>query len=283
MRYLLIGGNGLLGRDIAEALAGRDVSAPRHAELDITDAEAVRGAVAGHDVVINSAAFSGVDAAEHDEAGADAVNARGPQLLAAAAHAAGARFVQISTDYVFRGDAHSPYPERAPLDPLGAYGRSKAAGERLATAASDGHLHIVRTAWLYGAHGNNFARTIARKAEAGDTLTVVDDQIGQPTWTRDVAARVVDMLDLELPEGIYHATNAGQASWFEFARAVVAGIGRDAATVLPTDSSTYVRDAPRPAYSVLGHDGWASTPLPPLRNWREALAAAAAAGVLDVR
>jgi len=283
MRYLLVGGNGLLGRDIAEALAGRDVDAPRRAELDITDADAVRSAVTGHDVVINSAAYTKVDAAEHEQAEAEAVNALGPELLAAAAHAEGARFVQISTDYVFRGDARSPYDEAEPVDPLGAYGRTKAEGERRASEASDGELHIVRTAWLYGAHGDNFARTIARKAAAGEPLRVVTDQVGQPTWSRDVAGRIVDMLDLELPAGIYHATNSGQASWYDFARAIVTSIGGDPDIVGSTDSSSFVREAERPVYSVLGHDGWTSTPLPPLRDWREALAAATAAGVLESR
>lgn len=273
----------MLGRDIVDALHGRDVSAPSRAELDITDRDAVRAAVAGHDVVINAAAFTAVDAAEHDQAAAFAVNATGAGLLAEAAHDAAARFVQVSTDYVFHGDATQPYDETAPLDPVNVYGRSKAEGERLATAATDGELQIVRTAWLYGAHGRNFARTIWAACSEGKELKVVDDQLGQPTWTVDVAQRIVDMLDLGLPRGVYHATSSGEASWFDFARAIAKAAGGDEARVTPIDSAGHERDASRPSYSVLGHHGWESTPLEPIRHWRDALDAAVARGVLEDR
>lgn len=280
MRYLVTGGRGLLGRDLVEALHGREVSAPSRAELDITDPDAVRSAVAGHDVVINAAAFTTVDAAERQEATAVAVNATGAGLLATAAHGVGARFVQVSTDYVFHGDASAPYDENARLDPLNAYGRSKAEGERLAAASTEGEVQIVRTAWLYGAHGSNFARRIWAAAKAGEPLRVVDDQIGQPTWSADVAQRIVDMLDLELPPGIYHATSSGETSWFDFARAIVKASGGDEDRVTPIDSNGGQREAARPSYSVLGHQGWASTPLRPIRHWRDALNDAVAHGAL---
>lgn len=283
MRYLVTGGRGLLGRDLVQALRGREVMAPSRAELDITNPHAVRAAVAGRDIVINAAAFTGVDAAEQHEATAIAVNATGAGLLAAAAHEAGARFVQVSTDYVFHGDALTPYDENARLDPVNAYGRSKAEGERLATARTEGRLHIVRTAWLYGAHGRNFARTIWAAMKAGESLQVVDDQLGQPTWTADVARRIVDMLDLELPPGIYHATSSGEASWFDFARAIVAAGGGDDERVKPIKSTGDQRDAKRPSYSVLGHRAWASTPLGPIRDWRDALKDAVSQGVMNAR
>jgi dTDP-4-dehydrorhamnose reductase len=279
-RYLVTGASGMLGRDLQRALRGRDVTALSRAELDITDPDAVRAAVAGHDVVINSAAYTRVDDAESHEAEAYAVNALGPRLLAEAAAASGARLVTISTDYVFDGRGTAPYPEDAPTDPINAYGRTKAAGEAFVRELAPATSFVVRTAWIYGAHGPNFAATMLRLAATHDTVSVVTDQLGQPTWTGDLAERIVALLDADAPAGIYHATNAGQATWFEFARAVFSEAGLDPERVRPTDSAAFVRPAPRPAYSVLGHDGWARAGLAPLRDWREALRAAAAEGAL---
>jgi dTDP-4-dehydrorhamnose reductase len=279
-RYLVTGASGMLGRDLQRTLRGRDVTALSRAELDITDPDAVRAAVAGHDVVINSAAYTRVDDAESHEAEAYAVNALGPRLLAEAAAASGARLVTISTDYVFDGRGTAPYPEDAPTDPINAYGRTKAAGEAFVRELAPATSFVVRTAWIYGAHGPNFAATMLRLAATHDTVSVVTDQLGQPTWTGDLAERIVALLDADAPAGIYHATNAGQATWFEFARAVFSEAGLDPERVRPTDSAAFVRPAPRPAYSVLGHDGWARAGLAPLRDWREALRAAAAEGAL---
>jgi len=272
-RYLIAGANGMLGRDLQRALAGRDVVALGRSDLDIVDEDAVRAAVAGVDVVVNAAAYTAVDAAESDEDAAFAVNATGAGNLAAAAAATGARMVQVSTDYVFRGDATTPYAEDAPIDPLGAYGRTKAAGERLVRERHPGS-HIVRTAWLYGADGPNFVTTMLRLAGERDTVQVVTDQSGQPTWSADLAARIVELLDRDVAPGVYHGTNSGEASWFELARAVFVGTGLDPERVLPTDAASFVRPAPRPAYSVLGHDGWRAAGLPAMRPWRDALAEA---------
>jgi len=279
MRYLIAGGHGMLGRDLARVLDGRDVTALGRAELDITDEAAVRRVVPGHDVVINAAAYTRVDDAETHEPEALAINAAGAALLATAAAEAGARFVQLSTDYVFDGAATSPYPEDALRDPQGAYGRTKAEGERLVLEAHPSP-YLVRTAWLYGAHGGNFARTMLRLAAARDTVSVVADQVGQPTWTLDLATAIVGLLDADAPSGIYHGTNSGQASWFDFARAVFAVSGLDPDRVLPIDSAAYPVPAPRPAYSVLGHDAWRRAGLAEPRDWREALSAAAAEGAL---
>ncbi|MEO8908193.1 MAG: dTDP-4-dehydrorhamnose reductase [Microbacteriaceae bacterium] len=281
MRYLITGATGMLGRDLQTALAGRDVTALSRAELDITDLEAVRRATAGHQAVINAAAYTKVDDAESNEDAAFAVNATGAQNLAIASEEVGARLVQVSTDYVFRGDATAPYREDAPRDPISAYGRTKAAGERLTDAANPDRTFIVRAAWLYGAHGPNFAKTMVRLAASHESVSVVTDQIGQPTWTGDLAAQIVRLLDADAPAGVYHGTNSGEATWFEFTRAIFERIGLDPARVLPTDSASFVRPAPRPAYSVLGHDAWATVGLTPLRHWRDALDAAAAAGVLE--
>lgn len=270
----------MLGRDLQHALEGREVTALGRADLDVTDAAAVASAVRGHDVVINGAAYTKVDDAETHEDDAYAVNATGAGNLATAAGAAGARLVQISTDYVFNGSASEPYEESTPHGPLSAYGRTKAAGERLALEANPGGTYVVRTAWLYGAHGPNFAKTMLALAASRDTWAVVDDQLGQPTWTADLAEQIVAMLDADAPVGIYHGTNAGQATWFEFARAVLEESGLDPERITPTDSSAFVRPAPRPSYSVLGHDAWAAAGLPAMRPWREALADAVRHGVL---
>jgi dTDP-4-dehydrorhamnose reductase len=279
-KYLITGAAGMLGQDLQHALAGRDVTALSRAELDITDAQAVADAVAGHDVVINSAAYTKVDDAETHEDDADAVNATGVEVLARAAAAVGAKFVTVSTDYVFDGNGTAPYAEDAPTDPINAYGRSKAKGEALALAAAPDTTYVVRTAWIYGAHGPNFAATMLRLAGSHDTVSVVTDQVGQPTWTGDLAARIVELVDTDAPAGIYHGTNSGQGSWFDFTKAIYAEKGLDPERVLPTDSTAFVRPAPRPAYSVLGHDGWSRAGLAPMRDWREALHAAVAAGAL---
>lgn len=273
----------MLGRDLRAALAGRDVTSLGRADLDVTDGEAVRAAAAGHDVIINAAAHTKVDEAETHEDEAFAVNALGARNLARAAAEQGGRVVQISTDYVFDGAAVEPYREDTPRGPISAYGRTKAAGEDFALEENPNGAYIVRTAWTYGAHGPNFAKTMLKLAAAKDTWAVVDDQVGQPTWTLDLAHRIVEMLDAEAPAGVYHGTNSGSASWFEFARAVLEESGLDPNRITPTDSSQFVRPAPRPAFSVLGHDAWIAAGLKPMRAWRDALHAAVEAGVLDAR
>jgi len=280
MRYLVVGAGGMLGTDLQTALAGREVTALTRSRLDVTDASAVAAAVAGHGVVINASAYTKVDDAESHESDAFAVNAVGAGNLATAAAAAGAKLVQVSTDYVFDGAATTPYAESTPTAPVSAYGRSKAEGERLVLAAHPDGSYIVRTAWLYGENGGNFARTMLSLAASRPTVSVVDDQLGQPTWTLDLANQIVALLDNDAPAGVYHGTNSGSTSWFGFARAVFAESGLDPDRVLPTTSADFVRPAPRPAYSVLGHDAWTAAGIAPMRPWREALAAAVAAGAV---
>ncbi len=280
--FLITGAAGMLGTDLVAALDGRNVVALGRTELDVTDLDAVRAAVAGHSVVINSAAYTRVDDAESDEAAALAVNGTGAGNLAIATAETGARLIQYSTDYVFDGSATTPYSEDTVIHPVTAYGRTKAVGERLAVAANPAGTYILRTAWLYGRHGSNFASTMLRLAGEHSTVSVITDQVGQPTWTADLAAQTVALLDADAPVGVYHATNSGQASWFEFAKAIFETAGLDASRVLPTDSSVFVRPAPRPAYSVLGHDRWAAAGLRPMRPWREALRAAFDSGAIGV-
>ncbi|MFD3448501.1 dTDP-4-dehydrorhamnose reductase [Microbacteriaceae bacterium 4G12] len=279
MTYLITGATGMLGADLQSVLAGRPVTALGRADLDVTDATAVRQAVAGHDVIINAAAYTRVDDAETHEDEAYAVNATGAAVLAAAAAETGAALVQLSTDYVFNGRASSPYAEDEQHDPISAYGRTKAEGERLALQNNPGRTYIVRTAWLYGANGPNFPRTMLRLAADRDVVSVVNDQYGQPTWTADLAGQIVAMLDAGAPAGIYHGTNSGRASWFDFAQAVFLANGLDPDRVKPTDSSTFQRPAPRPAFSVLGHSAWERAGLAPMRDWKDALADAVRSGV----
>ncbi|MFI5683285.1 dTDP-4-dehydrorhamnose reductase [Streptomyces sp. NPDC051636] len=280
MRWLVTGAGGMLGRDtVGELLRrGADVTGLDRAALDITDANAVRRAFAEHrpDIVVNCAAYTAVDDAETDEARALRINGEGPRLLARACAEHGARLIHVSTDYVFSGEARStPYPEDHPPAPRTAYGRTKLAGERAVLEELPGASAVVRTAWLYGVHGRSFVRTMLELEGCRDTLDVVDDQRGQPTWSADVAARITD-LGARLSRGtgahgIFHATCSGEASWHELAREVFRLAGADPDRVRPTGSDAFPRPAPRPAYSVLGHDRWRETGLPPLRDWRSAL------------
>ncbi|MFF2451818.1 dTDP-4-dehydrorhamnose reductase [Isoptericola sp. NPDC058082] len=275
-RWLVVGATGMLGTDLLARLgdAGADVVGLRRADLDVTDADAVLAAARGFDVVVNAAAWTAVDDAEAHEAEAFRVNATGAANLARAAHAAGARLVQVSTDYVFDGAATAPYDEDAPLAPVSAYGRTKAAGEWAVRAEAPDHL-IVRTAWLYGAHGGCFPRTMARLGAERDRLAVVDDQVGQPTWTRDLTDLIARLVEAGVPAGTYHGTASGRTSWFGFARRVLASASLDT-PLEPTTSDAFVRPAPRPAFSVLGHDALRAAGVEPIGDWAERWDAAAA-------
>lgn len=266
----------MLGTDLTEVLAarGEDVVELRRPDLDITDTAQVAQRVRDVDVVVNCAGWTAVDAAEQQEAQAFGANAVGPQLLARAARSIGARMVHISTDYVFDGTAGEPYPETAPLLPRSAYGRTKAAGEWVVRAECPDHL-IVRTAWLYGAHGPCFPRAMARLATEQSELTVVGDQIGQPTWSRDLAELVVRLVKTGVPAGTYHGTATGAVSWHGFAVEILQGLGHDPAIVRQTTSAAFIRPAPRPAYSVLAHRALHSTGIEPIGPWAQRWRAAA--------
>jgi dTDP-4-dehydrorhamnose reductase/4-ketoreductase len=275
MRWLVTGAGGMLGHDTVQELRGRgeDVTGLDRAALDITEPAAVRRALAEHrpDVVVNCAAYTAVDDAESDEERALRVNGDGPRLLARACAGQGARLIHVSTDYVFSGeDRTTPYPEDHRPDPRTAYGRTKLAGERAVLAELPGACVVLRTGWLYGARGRNFVRTMLELQARRPTVDVVDDQRGQPTWSADVAARIAD-LGARPAHGVLHATSSGEATWYELAREVFRMTGADPDRVRPTDSRAFVRPAPRPAYSVLGHDRWRSAGLAPLRDWRSAL------------
>ncbi|MEO6144133.1 MAG: dTDP-4-dehydrorhamnose reductase [Dermatophilaceae bacterium] len=277
-RWLVAGSGGMLGQDLVATLRTRpgagEVTAADLDSLDITDADQCLAAVTGHDIVVNAAAWTAVDDAETHEAQAFSVNAVGAANLARACSAAGARMVQVSTDYVFAGYATSPYAEDAPLAPRSAYGRTKAAGEWAVRTHLPSASWVVRTAWLYGAHGPNFVKTMARLASERDTVLVVDDQRGQPTWTMDLASAIVRLVDMQAPSGIYHGTSSGDTTWFGFAQAIFAELGFDPARVEHATSDAFPRAAPRPAYSVLGHEAWSQAGLAGLPDWHQALSEA---------
>ncbi|HLL68694.1 MAG TPA: dTDP-4-dehydrorhamnose reductase [Micromonosporaceae bacterium] len=283
-RWLVTGAAGMLGRDVQAALAApgrRDAVTPvTRADLDITDPGAVRAAVEDADVVVNAAAWTDVDAAERDEAAANAVNGHAVTALARACAATGARLLQISTDYVFAGDAGSPYPEDAPTAPINAYGRGKLIGEVGVLGGLPDTGYVVRTAWLYGEHGGNFVTTMLRLAQQREFVDVVDDQRGQPTWSRALADQLVALGDAAVagtaPAGVYHGTASGDTTWYGLARAVFAAAGHDPDRVRPTTSHRFPRPARRPAYSVLGHDRWAAAGMAPMAGWESMLASAMA-------
>ncbi|MFC7341466.1 dTDP-4-dehydrorhamnose reductase [Saccharopolyspora griseoalba] len=291
LAVLVPGGRGQVGSELTARLGARPgalVHAPGSAELDITDAEAVRDAVdsfaeAARDadlnpVVINSAAYTAVDAAESDPRAAARVNAEGPATLSAACAAGDLPLLHVSTDYVFSGDGTKPYLPTDEPGPRTAYGRTKLEGEE-AVLASGARAWVVRTAWVYGARGGNFVKTMARVAAQRDVLRVVDDQVGSPTWAADLAGGLLQLAE-RVAQGsgpksrILHCTNAGETTWFAFARAVFAELGLDPERISPCTTEEYPVATPRPTYSVLSGEAWQEAGLTPLRPWREALAAA---------
>ncbi|MDQ5973730.1 MAG: dTDP-4-dehydrorhamnose reductase [Actinomycetota bacterium] len=280
----MIGSRGQLGSDLLEALAGRAENAVLGLDLpdiDITDPQSVELVFAGFDpdVVVNCAAWTAVDLAETNEESALRVNGLGPRVLAEECRRSGAWLVQVSTDYVFDGLATTPYAEDAVPDPRSAYGRTKLAGEVAVREVLPDSHYLVRTAWLYGRNGANFVKTMARLERERDTVSVVDDQRGQPTYSLDLAEQIVRLVEARPAAGTFHGTNSGEVTWFGLAREVFALLGADPARVLPTTSAEFAMAASRPAYSVLGHDRWAEVGLPPMRPWREALEVAIAADV----
>ena len=274
VRWLVTGAGGQLGSDVTDVLRmyGEDVVGCDRTRLDIADPDSVQSVLDEErpDTVINCAAYTRVDDAESDEESAFCINADGPDLLARWCYDARARLVHVSTDYVFSGEATEPYPEETPVEPRSAYGRSKAAGER-AVLTSGAHAWVVRTAWVYGAVGANFVKTMARLAKTHDTVSVVDDQVGAPTWSLHLARGLVALGASATRPGILHCTNGGEATWFVFTRAIFAEMGLDPARVQPTTTDAFPRPAPRPAYSVLSNRRWVAAGLPEMSHWRDAL------------
>jgi dTDP-4-dehydrorhamnose reductase len=269
MKLLITGAGSMLGTEVARAAgaAGHDVLALSRAELDVTDADAALTAVeaARPDVVLNCAAWTDVDGAEVVFEEALAVNGHGAGHVARAAAREGAWIVQISSDYVFSGRHRKPYVESDVAEPCSAYGRSKLVGELEVAQAAPGRHTIVRTSWLFGTVGPCFPATILRLAAERDEITVVDDQVGCPTFTGDLAGALMRLCAQPLA-GIIHMAGDGACSWFEFASAIVERAGLPC-RVRPGRTEPLARPAARPAYSVLGSERLAER----LPHWRDGL------------
>ena len=261
MHVLLIGGGGQLGRCLQDRMpCAWHVTAPPSARLDLADTLGVqaffRDAVSPpFDVVVNASAYNAVDAAQSDEAGAFAVNAHGPAELARLARACGARFFHVSTDYVFSGSLGRPYTEHDIPDPVSVYGRSKYAGEQ-GVLQNNPDAMVIRTSWLYSEYGRNFVKTMLALAAQGRALTVVNDQVGTPTYAGDLADVIIGLIHrADTKGGVYHYAGADTLSWFELACAALDGLPHD---IKPVDSAGYPTLAPRPAYSALACPGLAA-------------------------
>jgi dTDP-4-dehydrorhamnose reductase len=269
MRLLVTGAAGMLGQDVVSAAsrAGHDVTALTRRDLDITDADAVRRAVldAQPAAVINCAGWTDVDGAEANEDEATAVNGAAAGSLADAASQAGALMVHVSTDYVFPGDDEVAYLESDAVGPQSAYGRSKLAGEAAVRQCAPRHA-IVRTAWVFGPGGKNFVDTMRRLAGERDTVTVVDDQVGCPTYTGHLAEALVEVAERGLT-GTLHVAGGGRCSWYDLAEATFAATGADV-ELQRGSSADLDRPAPRPAFSVLGTE---RDDTPRLPDWRDGL------------
>lgn len=276
MTWLITGGSGQLGIAISQELGERGITfLPWGSkDLDITKGPTVRDTVSQFSpkVIVNCAAWTDVDGAESNEPHASRVNGDGAENLALVAKNCGAKLIHVSTDYVFSGESKTPRNVDDRIDPQSAYGRTKADGENRALGAYPENSSIVRTAWLYSPWGKNFAKTMTRLALNGESeVRVVNDQMGQPTSALDLAKQLVELGLSISPAGIYHGTNSGEATWFEFAREIFRLAEADVNRVVPVSSSEYPRPAKRPSYSVLSHDAWAKTSVKPMRDWRIAL------------
>lgn len=272
LKILVTGANGLLGQELVRLPEHPDVEIVGFGrdKLDVTDPGLCQQVIhaCNPDVVIHCAAYTKVDQAESEPDVAFRINAEGARNAALAAEQIGAKFVYISTDYVFDGKTDRPYLEHDPPNPLSVYGKTKLAGEEFVKSISSRHF-IVRTSWVYGTYGSNFVKTMLKLAEERIMLRVVDDQIGSPTCTLDLAHFLLDLVKTDY-YGIYHASNTGACSWYEFAKAIFEERGL-VVRVKPCTTAEFPRPAPRPAYSALDHGKIRAHGLRPLRSWREAL------------
>ena len=279
MSWLVIGDSGQLGLRLTTELKKRSIPvvADTALRIDITKPDLIDELIERlkPSVIVNAAAWTDVDGAESNRASAYEINAAGPKHLAEVSARTGAILVQISTDYVFSGTNEEPWKVSDHHNPISVYGETKSAGEKFVLAICPQSSYVVRTAWLYSAARKNFAKTMVHLAlSSSHEVKVVNDQLGQPTFAGDLANQIIDLVTGNSPFGVYHATNSGQASWFDFAQEIFKLLGADVSRVVPVSSREFSRPAKRPAYSVLSHDEWENTVLKPMRDWRLALSEA---------
>ena len=270
MKILITGAYGMLGSDLREVLKNHELISAGSKDLDITDKVKVMDFISekSPEMVINAAAYTAVDDCETNYDEAYAVNALGPKNLAIACSKIDVPLVHISTDYVFDGNKRTPLIENDKLGPQSAYGKTKLEGEKFIQENTD-KFFILRTAWLYGLHGANFVQTMLSLAESHDEITVVDDQIGSPTYSLDLAVSIANLLNSD-KYGIYHLTNEGECSWYEFSKRIFELSNVDV-KVVPVSTEEFPRPAPRPRYSVLSNQKWIKAGFPPMRKYEEAL------------
>ena len=271
MKVLITGSNGMLGHDLIDVLDGKhELIKTTSKSLDITDKDKVKEYIVNEnpDIVINSAAYTDVDGCETNEEIAYKVNGEGVKNLALACKFVDCPLVHISTDYVFNGENNKPWMEDDEVGPISIYGKSKLQGEEAIESILD-KFFIIRTSWLYGVNGGNFPKTMLELAKTHDTLTVVTDEIGTPTYTLDLAQAIAELIETEY-YGIYHITNSDYCSWFDFAKYIFEVKDIDV-NVVPVTAEEFARPASRPHYSVLNNSYWIKNGFKPLRSYKEAI------------
>jgi dTDP-4-dehydrorhamnose reductase len=276
MTWLIIGGTGQLGIAVSQELSERGIlfEAWGSQDLDITQGPIVHDVIAklSPKVIINCAAWTDVDGAENNENTAFRINADGAENVAIAAKACGAKLVHISTDYVFSGDSEAAWKIEDKKSPKSAYGRTKLAGENKVLNAYPERTLLIRTAWLYSPWKKNFMKTVLHLASVNsEQIYMVNDQTGQPTSAIDLAYRIIEVAASPIENGVFHGTNSGAATWFDFANEIMSLNGDDPTRLEPVSSSEFKQMAPRPKYSVLEHSAWADHGFPPMRDWKLAL------------
>ena len=270
MDILITGATGMLGYDLIQEISDHKLILTNSKTLDITDKNEVMNFIKNFkpDIVINAAAYTDVDGCEENMDLAFNVNGEGVKNLALACKEYGATLVHISTDYVFNGESDKPWVEDDDIGPVSVYGKSKLKGEEAIVEIMEKYF-IIRTAWLYGYNGKNFPKTMLELAKTHDEITVVYDEVGSPTYTKDLACAIAHLIESDY-YGIYHITNSGSCSWCEFSRYIFEIAERDV-KVIPVKASEFNRPAPRPHYSVLENKKWKDNGFEPLRDYKEAI------------
>lgn len=270
MKILITGAYGMLGSDLRETLKDHELLVTGSKDLDITDENKVMNFILekSPEIVINAAAYTAVDNCETDYTNAYSVNAIGPKNLAIACNKINIPLIHISTDYVFDGNKRTPLTEEDKLGPKTVYGKTKLEGEKMVQENTNKYF-ILRTAWLYGIHGKNFVQTMLNLSKKNTELKVVNDQIGSPTYSKDLSLAIKELLNSD-KYGIYHVTNKGEISWYDFSKKIFE-LSNINIKVNPVSTEEFPRPAPRPHYSVLNNQKWVNAGFTPMRNYEEAL------------